>query len=118
MVVIAAGPLSQAEAKALLDSPDFIRLGLMLALERLSPLERAAFLLHDVFDFSFKEVAASGNEPVVYNYQDGGGGFSGVPSTIVAPALLFPELDLLRHQHRSSFLFALLAFGRRGCGRS
>lgn len=29
----------------------------MLALERLSPLERAAFLLHDVFDTSFAEVA-------------------------------------------------------------
>jgi RNA polymerase sigma-70 factor (ECF subfamily) len=31
----------------------------MLALERLSPLERAAFLLHDVFGESFDEVAAS-----------------------------------------------------------
>lgn len=30
---------------------------LMLALERLSPLERAAFLLHDVFDVDFAEVA-------------------------------------------------------------
>ncbi len=30
---------------------------LMLALERLSPLERAAFLLHDVFDLPFLEVA-------------------------------------------------------------
>jgi RNA polymerase sigma-70 factor (ECF subfamily) len=30
----------------------------MLALERLSPLERAAFLLHDVFGESFEEVAA------------------------------------------------------------
>lgn len=29
----------------------------MLALERLSPLERAAFLLHDVFDTDFAEVA-------------------------------------------------------------
>ena len=29
----------------------------MLALERLSPLERAAFLLHDVFDVEFEEVA-------------------------------------------------------------
>jgi len=32
---------------------------LMLALERLSPLERAAFLLHDVFDLDFDEVAAA-----------------------------------------------------------
>src|SRR5262249_22365268 len=29
----------------------------MLALERLSPLERAAFLLHDVFDMDFDEIA-------------------------------------------------------------
>jgi RNA polymerase sigma-70 factor (ECF subfamily) len=32
---------------------------LMLALERLSPLERAAFLLHDVFGAEFEEVAAA-----------------------------------------------------------
>jgi RNA polymerase sigma-70 factor (ECF subfamily) len=32
---------------------------LLLTLDRLSPLERAAFLLHDVFDFSFGEVAAA-----------------------------------------------------------
>jgi len=31
----------------------------MLTLERLSPLERAAFLLHDVFDMEFREVAAT-----------------------------------------------------------
>src|SRR5262245_65254236 len=30
---------------------------LLLTLDRLSPLERAAFLLHDVFEFSFGEVA-------------------------------------------------------------
>lgn len=36
---------------------DDITLPLMLALERLSPLERAAFLLHDVFGASFDEVA-------------------------------------------------------------
>jgi RNA polymerase sigma-70 factor (ECF subfamily) len=34
-----------------------VSLGLMLALERLSPLERAAFLLHDVFGEGFAEVA-------------------------------------------------------------
>lgn len=34
-----------------------LSVALMLALERLSPLERAAFLLHDVFDVSFPEVA-------------------------------------------------------------
>lgn len=36
-----------------------ITLPLMLALERLSPLERAAFLLHDVFGVGFDEVAAT-----------------------------------------------------------
>jgi RNA polymerase sigma-70 factor (ECF subfamily) len=36
-----------------------ITLPLMLALERLSPLERAAFLLHDVFGLDFEEVAAT-----------------------------------------------------------
>ena len=36
-----------------------ITLTLMLALERLSPLERAAFLLHDVFEVGLPEVAAT-----------------------------------------------------------
>jgi len=36
---------------------DDLSLTLMLALERLSPLERAAFLLHDVFGMDFDEVA-------------------------------------------------------------
>jgi RNA polymerase sigma-70 factor, ECF subfamily len=34
-----------------------LSVALLLALERLSPLERAAFLLHDVFDYSFSQVA-------------------------------------------------------------
>jgi RNA polymerase sigma-70 factor (ECF subfamily) len=34
-----------------------LSVALLLTLDRLSPLERAAFLLHDVFDFSFTEVA-------------------------------------------------------------
>lgn len=36
-----------------------LSVALLLTLDRLSPLERAAFLLHDVFDFSFTEVAAA-----------------------------------------------------------
>jgi len=36
-----------------------LSVALLLTLDRLSPLERAAFLLHDVFDFSFAEVAAA-----------------------------------------------------------
>jgi RNA polymerase sigma-70 factor (ECF subfamily) len=36
-----------------------LSIALLLTLDRLSPLERAAFLLHDVFDFSFNEVATA-----------------------------------------------------------
>lgn len=46
------------------DEVEDVTLPLMLALERLSPLERAAFLLHDVFGVSFDEVAETiGREP-------------------------------------------------------
>src|SRR5262249_28993183 len=38
---------------------DDLSIALLLILDRLSPLERAAFLLHDVFDFSFSDVAAA-----------------------------------------------------------
>jgi RNA polymerase sigma-70 factor (ECF subfamily) len=38
---------------------DDVTLPLLIALERLSPLERAAFLLHDVFGLDFDEVARS-----------------------------------------------------------
>lgn len=41
------------------EQADDVTLPLMLALERLSPLERAAFLLHDVFGLPFEEVAAT-----------------------------------------------------------
>ncbi|MGG6893442.1 MULTISPECIES: sigma-70 family RNA polymerase sigma factor [Rhizobium] len=39
------------------DAVDDVTLPLMMALERLSPLERAAFLLHDVFGMDFEDVA-------------------------------------------------------------
>ena len=38
---------------------DDVTYSLMLALERLTPLERAAFLLHDVFEVPLAEIAAS-----------------------------------------------------------
>jgi len=41
------------------DQADDITLTLMLALERLSPLERAAFLLHDVFGVALADVAGT-----------------------------------------------------------
>jgi RNA polymerase sigma-70 factor (ECF subfamily) len=36
-----------------------LSIALLLTLDRLSPLERAAFLLHDVFDCSFSEIATA-----------------------------------------------------------
>jgi RNA polymerase sigma-70 factor (ECF subfamily) len=36
-----------------------LSIALLLTLDRLSPLERAAFLLHDVFDFPFSEIATT-----------------------------------------------------------
>lgn len=41
------------------DDADDLTLALMMALERLSPLERAAFLLHDVFGMGFDDVATA-----------------------------------------------------------
>jgi RNA polymerase sigma-70 factor, ECF subfamily len=46
------------------EADEDVTLPLLLALERLSPLERAAFLLHDAFDVDFEEVAATiGRDP-------------------------------------------------------
>lgn len=51
----ALGPDSRTELA------EDLSIALLLTLDRLSPLERAAFLLHDVFDFSFGEVATALN---------------------------------------------------------
>lgn len=54
-------PVFDAEglsADAATELADDLSFGLLLALDRLSPMERAAFLLHDVFDTPFSEVAA------------------------------------------------------------
>ncbi|WP_336957829.1 sigma-70 family RNA polymerase sigma factor [Sphingobium aquiterrae] len=40
-----------------LEQAESLSVALLLALERLSPLERAAYLLHDIFDMDFAEVA-------------------------------------------------------------
>ena len=49
-------PVVAAPAQSLADD---LSVALLLALERLSPLERAAFLLHDVFDMDYAGVAAT-----------------------------------------------------------
>ena len=54
-------PVFDAEglsAEAATELADDLSFALLLALDRLSPLERAAFLLHDVFDKPFPEIAA------------------------------------------------------------
>ncbi len=59
------GPwLPEPVVEASEDSIDDVTLPLLMALERLTPLERAAFLLHDVFGVSFEEIAETiGREP-------------------------------------------------------
>jgi len=49
-------PLVEDDAHGLADQ---LSMALLVALERLSPLERAAFLLHDVFDMDFADVASA-----------------------------------------------------------
>jgi len=52
-------PLITEPASGVEEFADDLTLSLMTAMERLSPLERAAFLLHDVFDVGFDEVATT-----------------------------------------------------------
>jgi len=52
--IVDADAMSPDAATELADDLSF---ALLLALDRLSPLERAAFLLHDVFDLPFTDVA-------------------------------------------------------------
>jgi RNA polymerase sigma-70 factor, ECF subfamily len=54
-------PVFDAEglsADAATELADDLSFALLLALDRLSPMERAAFLLHDVFETPFSEIAA------------------------------------------------------------
>jgi RNA polymerase sigma-70 factor (ECF subfamily) len=49
-------PIVAAPAEPMADD---LSVALLVTLERLSPLERAAFLLHDVFDMDFSEIASA-----------------------------------------------------------
>ena len=51
------GPWLPEPVVEIAEDPDDVTLPLLVALQRLSPLERAAFLLHDVFGMEFDEVA-------------------------------------------------------------
>lgn len=50
-------PVLTEDATGLLDHD--VSVALLLALEALSPLERAAFLLHDIFDSSYDDISAA-----------------------------------------------------------
>jgi RNA polymerase sigma-70 factor, ECF subfamily len=52
--LLAVGGSANAEQVA--ELADDLSVALLLVLERLSPLERAAFLLHDVFDLTFEDI--------------------------------------------------------------
>jgi RNA polymerase sigma-70 factor, ECF subfamily len=58
-IVDLAQVATDASPQSLAERADALSVALLLVLERLSPLERAAFLLRDVFDFSFDEIAAT-----------------------------------------------------------
>jgi TldD protein len=62
---------------------------------------------------SLKEISAAGKDPVVYNFIDAGGGFTGIPSSIVTPALLFSDVDVRRQtgKHRKPPLYPRPGFG-------
>jgi len=57
---------------------------------------------------SLKDIVAMGKDAVVYNFQEGGLGFSGVPSTILTPPLLFQDVDVRRSvgKHKRPPLYA------------
>ena len=46
------------DPEGLAEQFDSVSMSFLLLLERLTPVERAVFLLHDVFDYDFEEVAA------------------------------------------------------------
>jgi len=48
---------SHGNVEQMAELADDLSIALLLVLERLSPLERASFLLHDVFDLTFEEIA-------------------------------------------------------------
>src|SRR5262249_62031320 len=47
----------RTDAADVAEDADSLSMAFLLVLERLSPLERAVFLLHDVFDYRYAEIA-------------------------------------------------------------
>jgi len=90
-----------------------LSVALLLALDRLSPLERAAFLLHDVFDFSFSEVAATLERSEAACRQLAARARAHVravrPRGAVPAAVRSPEMDRKHEQLMSAFVAAATA---------
>src|SRR5262249_8796504 len=89
---------------------DDLSLALLLALDRLSALERAAFLLHDVFDFSFQEVATAleRSESAVRQLatRAPAHGRTAPPAATARPRARSGEIDAKHRQLISAFLSA------------
>ena len=58
-------------------------------------------LLENLQPRSLKDITAVGAEGTAFNFLDGGGGFSGVPTTIVSPPLLLSDVDVRRQSGRN-----------------
>jgi len=58
-------------------------------------------LLENLLPRSLKDITAVGAEGTVYNFLEGGAGFSGVPTTIIAPPLLVSDVDVRRQTGRN-----------------
>jgi RNA polymerase sigma-70 factor, ECF subfamily len=88
-----------------------LSIALLLTLDRLSPLERAAFLLHDVFDFSFSEVATALERSEAACRQLAARARAHVravrPSGITTPPPRSGEIDAKHAQLMSAFLAAI-----------
>jgi RNA polymerase sigma-70 factor, ECF subfamily len=87
-----------------------LSIALLLTLDRLSPLERAAFLLHDAFDFSFGEVAAALGRSEAACRQLASRARAHVravrPRGAAAPAPRSTEIDAKHQQLMSAFVAA------------
>ncbi|HTB60273.1 MAG TPA: metallopeptidase TldD-related protein [Polyangia bacterium] len=58
-------------------------------------------LMENLLPRSLKDITAVGTDGTVYNFLEGGAGFSGVPTTIISPPLLVSDVDVRRQTGRN-----------------
>ena len=58
-------------------------------------------LLENLLPRSLKDITGVGADATVYNFLEGGAGFSGVPTTIISPPLLVSDVDVRRQTGRN-----------------